>query len=301
MGERTASANEAVDRQGFKLTAAMIATFGQRTAQTGAGIARPGLVLPPAYKWIIRQRLIGSAWLERLYDTFQSYTLTRVPGAGSITEANGVLTLALPGSAQGIWWNGSLHDLPHAYRPFGEHIYAFDTVLKIEGRCYQHNSTDGNSRSFMMLFNPDYQNGYMLGYRPTSGNFVALDAVLNGGTVSNLAYVQSVASPSTSPHTWRLYYNPTSRPLFVVDAGQSFTINAKQLQAWYQIGDSGTSTLLHSRTFDFTLSSPKIGYGIWSSSATYPALTSLFSYLAVYQWDATKQRMLAINKQVSFS
>jgi hypothetical protein len=207
-------------------------------------------------------------------------------GNGSATEAGGVLTLSSTSPASCSWPTTA----PRATKRFAQ--LAFDTVLKVETRCYGYTGT-GNGGEWLALFKDTGSgNAYWIGWWATDAKIY-----VTRHNVANLASTAAVASPSTSPHTYRIYWNPTARPLLVEDVGASFVINPNQVQFWYRVGDAGTWTLLHSCTADFTLPLPSIGVFV-SNVSSYPSINALFNYCGAYQWDAAKQIFLPANDQV---
>jgi hypothetical protein len=207
------------------------------------------------------------------------------PGNGSVTEAAGVLTLA--GSAGincGAWANN-----PFAYQRANYQIQAFDSVLKFETRLYSF--TSGVQGAGLALYQ-DSSNAYLI-------QFYAGDSRIYVSKVgSNLANTGAVATPSTSPHAYRIYINPTARTLFVIESdGTSFTINGNEIQFWYRVGDAGTWTLLHSRTMEFSINAALAGPFAYNGSP-WPAISALYNYFGAYQWDATKQVFIPAKEQI---
>lgn len=226
------------------------------------------------------------SFLTRFYSAFPGGEMDLSNGNGSATESGGVLTLSSTSPASCAWAAGTA---PKATKRYAQ--LAFDTVLKVESRCYSYTGTGNGGAWSMLIKDTGIGNSYFFGWYAATGLIYA-----GRSDVVNFASVAAV-SPSTSPHTYRIYWNPTARPLFVEDDGVSFVINPNQVQFWYRVGDAGTWTLLHSRTLDFTLPLPSLGMHV-ANASPFPSITALFSYCGAYQWDASKQIFIPANDQV---
>lgn len=290
MGVRTAEFSEAVARAALPTSVPIIDVFGQRTAQAGASIARPSFTGLPAPRWGTRRRLIGAGWLERLYDPCQSYVLSRRTGAGTITEADGVLTLSIGSGANCPAWGSN----PFAYYRLPRCDVSFDTVLKIETRLYSY--TMGVAAGAGLVVYQDASNAYLFQcYSADSKLYVSR---IYGGGGSNVANTGAVAAPGTSPHTYRIYFNPTVSPLPLQELdGLTLTVNGGETQFWYRVGDAGTWTLLHTRQMEWSINGLLTGPFSYNGSP-WPATTALYNYLSIYQWDAAMQIMVPIRQPV---
>jgi hypothetical protein len=237
---------------------------------------------------------MSAGFLQRFYSAFPGGTMQQLLGNGTITEAGGVLTVTTPASVDCDWWGSSPANAPIAYQSVHDRITAFDGVLKFEARCYQFSAL-ANTEMWAVVW-VDRSTAYLLCY----GNGSLYVNRFYGGSNSTVTSSTAVASPTTSPHTYRIYWNPTSRPLFIQESdGTNFVINANEIQFWYRIGDGGTWTQKYARSMEFT-NALRFGVGCknWS---TFPANSSLWSYAGIYQWDATAQKFVPSKKDVQLT
>lgn len=236
---------------------------------------------------------IPSAWLLRFYSDFQlPPSMTRLPRNGTLTE-NKFLTAALASGAAGDWWVSAC-TAPIAYRRIVG--FSFDTVFKFEARCIGLTYTNNNVLNLMALYN-DTQNVYWMGWYP--GNTAVYSQRGISNSFGDLTYHTGKSSPSVAPHTYRMYVNPTSRSLYIIDGTLATTIDADEIQFWYRVNDSGSWVNLHNRTMELSLNSLYFGLGIRNWATPYPAVSATWTHAFVGQWSAEKQRMLPIQKQVS--
>ena len=150
------------------------------------------------------------SFLQRFYSAFPGGTMNQTPGGGVISEAGGILDISVALAADGDWANNVA---PIAWVATHDKHFAFDTVFKHESRMYDFTASGGEARAGIALYK-DQDNGYEFGfYEGDDKIYVTRWYGGSGGNVANTA--GAVAVPSTSPHAYRIYWNPTSRPLFV--------------------------------------------------------------------------------------
>jgi len=233
------------------------------------------------------------SFLTRFYSAFPGGTMQQTLGGGTISEAAGVLTVAVAQTVDGDW---APNLAPIAWVPAHSQQVAFDTVFKCESRLYSHTTVGGNiARSGIVLYK-DYDNGLEFGHY--SGDNQIYVTRWMSGSGGNVANTSPLATPTASPHTYRVYWNPTNRPLFVQEEGISFTINANSMQFWYRVGDAGTWTLLHTRDWEWKKEEMLFGCCAHNYQAQKHGVTALFSQAGIYQWDATAQIFVPANDQV---
>lgn len=236
------------------------------------------------------------SFLQRFLSLFPGGEMQQTLGNGTITEAGGVLTVE---AASGVDCDWATDVAPLAWVPVHDKISAFDTVFKLDTRLYSYSTTGGTTSRAGAVFYKDYNNGYEFGYYAGDGKiYVTRWMAGSGGKVAETG--SAVTVPTTSPHTYRIYWNPTARPLFVQEEteGLSFTITANEVQFWYRIGDAGTWTRLHSRTWEWLPQDTHYGLCAHNYAATKHGVTALFSYAGVYQWNATSQIYVPANDPV---
>jgi hypothetical protein len=153
------------------------------------------------------------------------------------------------------------------------------------------------SRAGVVVYK-DYNNGYEFGWYASDGK-IYVTRWISGSSGNVASTAAAVASPSTSPHTYRVYWNPTSRPLFVQeDDGTSFIITANSMQFWYRVGDAGTWTLLHTRDWEWADGDVHFGDSVHNYTGTLHGVTALFNYCEIDQWDAASQAFVPANDPV---
>lgn len=234
------------------------------------------------------------SFLQRFYSVFPGGEMQQTLGGGTIVEAAGVLTIAVAQTVNGDWDP----DLaPIAWVPTHSNHVAFDTVFKHEARLYDYATAGGTVTRGGVALYKDYNNGYEFGHYSGDNQIYVTRWMASGG--GNVANTGALATPTASPHTYRIYWNPTSRPLFVQEAdGTSFIITANSVQFWYRVGDAGTWTLLHTRDWEWTPGDMHFGLCVHNYVATKHGVTALFNYAEIDQWDATKQIFVPANDQV---
>lgn len=284
------------DHKGL-LIASHVPSVGGREAKANTALDRGGIIAPAMVYTARKLRLVDSPWLERMYNTFQGPWMERTLGGGTISETGGVLTISVAQTVNGDWDP----DLaPLAWVPTHGNVRAFDTVLKHEARLYSHTTSGGTiSRSGVVLYK-DYNNGYEFGHY--AGDNLIYVTRWMAGAGGNVASTGALATPTASPHTYRIYWNPTSRPLFVQEsATTSFIIAANSVQFWYRVGDAGTWTWLHTCDWEWTPGDMHFALCAHNYVATKHGVTARFSYVSIYQSDAMLQRLVPLRNQVSFS
>ena len=230
------------------------------------------------------------SFLQRFYSVFPGGEMLTRPGNGTITETGGVLTLTMGSGVNCLPW--SLN--PFAYRKLSSQYAAFDTVLKIETRLYSC-AASGAVGTGLSIFQ-DVNNAYLIQFY-AGDNKIYVSRIYGGGS-SNPAATGVVVAPGTSPHTYRIYLNPTTRPLGVQEAdGTIFTINGNEAQFWYRVGDAGTWNLLLAWQMDLSISGLLAGPFSYTASP-FPANAALYNYFEIDQWDATKQIFVPANDPV---
>lgn len=232
-----------------------------------------------------------SAWLKRFRSYFPGGTMLTRPGNGTVTEAGGVVTLTC---GSGINCSAYANN-PFAYRPLRSLSAAFDTVLRIETRLYNYTAS-GSQGAGLSVFQ-DSSNAYLIQFY-AGNSYIYISRIYGGSGDNPAASVSAVSPPSTNPHTYRIYINPTARALFVQEAdGTNLTINGNEIQFWYRVGDAGTWTWLYSRQLEWPVKGLSAGPFSYNGSP-WPAGTALYNYFLVYQWDASKQRFVPANENV---
>jgi len=219
----------------------------------------------------------------------------RFLGGGSITEASGVLTVGVALGVDGDW---ATNVAPIAWVPAHAGQFSFDTVFKYEARMPFFTSSGGEARAGIVIYK-DQDNGHEFGHY--AGDLRIYTTRWYAGAGGNTANSGVLATPTASPHAYRIYWNPTSRPIYIQDGTLEFTINANNLQCYYRVGDSGTWTLLLTYGWEWTPGDVHFGLCAHNYVAQKRSVSAQFSYALVYQWDARTQRMLPLQNQVSFS
>lgn len=234
------------------------------------------------------------SFLQRFYSAFPGGEMQQTLGGGTIVEAAGVLTVAVAQTVNGDWDP----DLaPIAWVPTHIKIIAFDTVFKHEARLYSGTTVGGTTARAGAALYKDYNNGYEFGWYAGDNQIYVTRWMAGAG--GNVANTTPLATPTASPHTYRIYWNPTSRPLFVQEAdGTSFIITANSVQFWYRVGDAGTWTLLHTRDWEWADGDVHFGLCAHNYVATKHGISALFNYCEVDQWDAASQAFVPANDPV---
>lgn len=232
------------------------------------------------------------SFLQRFYSAFPGGTMNLSPGGGTLTEVGGVLTASVSLGVDGDWANNVA---PIAWSAVHDKHYAFDTVFKFEARMYSFTSSGGEARGGIAVYK-DQDNGHEFGHYAGDSRIYTTRWYAGGG--GNTANTGVLATPTVSPHAYRVYWNPTSRPLFVSDGELEFTINPNNLQFYYRVGDAGTWTGLLTYGWEWTPYDIHFGLCAHNYVATKRSVSALFSYAGIYQWDATKQIFVPANDQV---
>ena len=290
VGVRGAAASADVERQGVLYEPRELLVL--RQAEAGASITRTGLKHQPQPQTVRRVRSLTvtpeSHWGERVFDEFWSQFLGLSTGNGSVSQGGGTLNFTV----------GAVNCRPIDLCPLASTdvhnlMVAFDTILRFDCRCYSAPAGGVAVHEGLILGKNLRSDAYTL-YNYSYETKIYAQRWISGGA-STLGSTGNVAQPSTSPHTYRMYWNPTSRPLFIPEVNS--VIDANQVLFYYRVGDSASFTYLVSRTMDWKAEELHVGVFVGNVSV---AGSASFSHLSICQMDARTQKFLPVNTQVTF-
>jgi len=197
-------------------------------------------------------------------------------GNGSVTEPAGTsLRLSCPIGVNCEWFN-AVHNSPVAYAEFDGYETTPRGILKIETRMTSVVRSGGDTFPGIVIW-ADRANAYRMGWIASSSTIHVNRSVgdVSFGIVSSGA----VGDPSTTPHVYRIYWNPTSQ---AGSTDEGFAIGPGQILFVYSEDDGATFTLLHTQTAEFT----PTRFGIYNYNySSLPSIDADFDYLQLSQQD----------------
>ncbi|GAG87529.1 unnamed protein product, partial [marine sediment metagenome] len=134
-------------------------------------------------------------------------------GNGSVTGVSGKVIVSC---ASGIDcnWSAPNHNAPIAYANVGTYLPTPVGVIRFETRLEDLTKTGVDTLAGLTIW-ADRNNGIKFGHQTFTATSRILLAVIAGDIQTTIAFSGSVTEPSTTPHIYRIYWNPQDYPISI--------------------------------------------------------------------------------------
>jgi len=240
--------------------------------------------------------IVGTTSL--LQDPFDTGTVMRShPGNGTITYPGIYARLTAPNNANCQFYVGDTGGKPPTLYERLSSLQAEDQPpqpVVFETRLGTFSGTTNLRIAGLALFTtPEYDSqvpwySYQFGWYKNDGKLhVWYDYPT---TETEIFTAVTVADPATTPHRYRIYYNPYDQPLYLSDVG--VTLLKDQLCFAYSLTECSTWVSIGVRTRDFDFTNAYVGIYVRKWETTAVNAVADFDYFSARQYLSTSQRLI---------
>lgn len=229
--------------------------------------------------------------IETLRDDFTGSTsLSQYTGNGTITFPGTVARLVCP-NGNNCNWDYTATGAPLVYDGVAQQLQKASMPFFAETRLAVFSGTTNYRLAGLVWFTTPYLGlaipgavpvpfyGYYFTYYKYEGKIIVDYQYPTGAT--RLATSATVVDPASTPHRYRIYWNPTDRPLWINEI--SLVLQNDRLCFAYSLDEGATWVSLLTRTRDFAARHIGVLCRKWETSAV--SAQADFDYFSIQEYD----------------